>query len=297
MPISILHLEDDSNDALLVRRYLRKGKPDWTVAWVATREHFLGALATTRFDVILCDYRLPDWDGDQALDHVLRAHPQLPVIMLTGEASEDRIVETVARGASNYVLKDGLGRLIPAIERAVRGESRVNRQSRDLADLRRLHELSARLLEDGDFGSMLQRVLDACIELMGADKGLFQIYDEGADALVIKGHVGFGPEFLEHFHYVSVGQDCVCARAFARKAQVLAENVFEEPYPELHPVFRREGLTAVISTPVLGGDGRILGMLSTHFARSHRPSSRELDLLDLYIRQAARVIEYKLATL
>jgi GAF domain-containing protein len=164
--------------------------------------------------------------------------------------------------------------------------------------MKRLHDLSMELLQDGPVESMLRRVLEACIALVGARKGTVQLYDEAAKALAMKGSVGFGREFLDQFRFVSVGENCVCGQALARRARVIVEDVFADAtYSEIRHLFRREEISAVTSTPLVARDGQPLGMLSTHFAKPHRPSDHELLLLDLYVQQAERIIEFKQAVL
>ena len=67
----------------------------------------------------------------------------------------------------------------------------------DPPDLRRLHDLTSRLLEENDLAALLQQVLDASVELLGADKGHLQLHDEHGHALKIAAHTGFDREFLE----------------------------------------------------------------------------------------------------
>src|SRR5687768_9126440 len=93
-PPAILHLEDDPNDAALVRFHLRAKKFDCTITWVQTEAAFQSALAAGGVDLVLSDYRMPQYDGDQALRFVRTRYPHLPFIMLTGELGEDRAIET-----------------------------------------------------------------------------------------------------------------------------------------------------------------------------------------------------------
>lgn len=299
-PISILHLEDNSDDAELVRLHLKLKKFDAAVHWVSTKAEFEHALDRGGYDVVLSDYRMPLFDGDQALRHVREHHPYLPFIMLTGELGEDRAIETLKRGATDYVLKGNLARLVTSIERAIKEKAAEaeladvrHRLAVELADMRRLHDLSARLLGEDSLERMLSRVLDACMELLGADKGNVQLLDEAAGVLRIAAYRGFSPEFLEHFREVALGWDCVCGKALEKRRAIVVSDVFQDArFPELRALFRREGLSAVISTPLFGRDGLPFGMLSTHFRRPHAPGEREKNLLDLYVQQAERILDY-----
>jgi DNA-binding response OmpR family regulator len=313
-PPAILHLEDDSNDAALIQFHLKSKKFACSIAWVSTREEFVKALAAGGFDVILSDYRMPGFDGDQALSYVRENHDHLPFIMLTGELGEDRAIETIKRGATDYVLKGNLARLVPSIERALR-EARAEAERRraeaerrrsdaelhdvkdrlahELRDMQRLHQLSAHLLGDMDPDRMLHRVLEAVIQLLSADKATVQLYDEVSRTLLLKRHIGFSDELEKQYGSVPVGRDCTCGRAIERRERVITEDVHvDERVAGLRTFFRHEGLISCVSTPLLGRDGKVLGMLSAHFKRVYRPDPRELGLLDLYAQQAARVMEY-----
>jgi PAS domain S-box-containing protein len=161
----------------------------------------------------------------------------------------------------------------------------------ELADMKRLHELSGRIFGERELVAMLHRVLEVSIELLGADKGNLQLYDERRDALEIVTHLGFDQAFLDAFGTVPAGFS-VCGTAAARRERVIVEDAFADPdFVDLAPTFSRHGFVAVQSTPLVGGDGKLVGALTTHFARPHRPSERELRLLDLCALQAERVIE------
>jgi len=306
-PPAILHLEDDSSDAALIQFHLKSKKFAASITWVSTREDFAKALAAGGFDLILSDYRMPGFDGDQALSYVRENHDHLPFIMLTGELGEDRAIETIKRGATDYVLKGNLARLVPSIERALR-EARAeaerrrseielrdikDRLARELRDMHRLHQLSAHLLSDRNPDRMLHRVLEAVLQLLGADKATVQFYDEASRTLLLKRHIGFSDELEKQYGSVAVGRDCTCGQAIERRERVITEDVHaDERVAGLRDFFRQEGLVGCVSTPLLGHEGRVLGILSAHFKQVYRPAARELGLLDLYVQQAARVMEY-----
>lgn len=307
-PVRILHLDDSGDDAALIRLHLKAKKLDCAVTWVSEEDAFKRRLDEGGVDIVLSDYRMPGFDGDQALRFVRERHPQLPFIMVTGELGEDRAIETLKRGATDYVLKGNLGRLVPSIERALR-EARAELERRraeeeladlkerlalELADMRRLHDLSAELLHEDNPERMLGRVLKACLDLLGADKGNVQFFDAASGVLRIVAHSGFGPEFLREFEAVGLDRICACGRALATGRRIVVRDVaVDDDFVELRDAFRREGLSAVVSTPLMARDGTPFGMLSTHFSRPHVPSERDLRLLDLYIQQAERILEHK----
>src|SRR5512133_2522988 len=131
-PIRILHLDDNSSDATLVTLALEVGEKKLSthIHYVQTKEEYLAALQQKDFDLILSDYRMPGYDGDQALAAARKLCPEIPFIMVTGELGEELIIETLHRGATDYVLKDRMFRLVPAITRAL-AEAENNRKRKE----------------------------------------------------------------------------------------------------------------------------------------------------------------------
>jgi PAS domain S-box-containing protein len=161
----------------------------------------------------------------------------------------------------------------------------------ELAALRRLHELSARLLSAGGLQPLLEEVLDAAMELQGADFGHVQLLNPQTGALDILAQRGFGRALADEAAAV---QECraPCSRALERRARVLLEDVDADPeYAPYRPVAAAAGFRAVQATPLFDRAGQPLGVFSTHFRQPHRPAERELRLTDLYAGQAAGLIE------
>jgi len=146
--VRLLHLEDSEPDHALVMAQLRRAGMDVLATRVETRDEFLRALAH-RWDVIVSDFNLPGFSGLEAL-HMLRGSGRLlPFILVSGEIGEDTAVEAMRNGASDYLLKNNLVRLAPAIEHAIAGaETRRAKQhaERELqASQHRLSELAQHL--------------------------------------------------------------------------------------------------------------------------------------------------------
>lgn len=121
-PLHILMLEDTPSDAELAERELRKAGIDFTTLRVETRDAFVRAINEFHPDIILSDYHLPDFNGMLALEIVRCDHPDIPVVMVTGALSDVEAVELIHAGARDYVLKDRLARLAPAVQRALSAE-------------------------------------------------------------------------------------------------------------------------------------------------------------------------------
>jgi PAS domain S-box-containing protein len=144
-PLRILLLEDDPGDADLIREFLDADRLPCGLTRVDTRAGFLGALEDLAINLILADYKLPSFDGISALKLALGARPELPFIFVSGTLGEEVAVEALKIGATDYVLKSGLTRLVPAIQRALReageraerrkAEAALRRSERELRDV------------------------------------------------------------------------------------------------------------------------------------------------------------------
>ncbi len=139
---TILHLEDSPLDAELIHTRLAGAAPPPAVDWVADRPAYLARLSANRYDLILADYQVPGFAGLDALDLAAARQPGVPFIYLSGALGEEVAIETLKRGATDYVLKSRLARLVPAVERAV---AEARERAERLAAEQRLREKEERL--------------------------------------------------------------------------------------------------------------------------------------------------------
>ena len=118
--LHILILEDVAADAELIERELQKGGIKFTSKRVETEGAFLSELKNFKPDLILADYKLPQFDGFSALAIVKEQCPDVPFILVSGTLGEEEAVEALKAGATDYILKQKLSRLVPAVKRALR---------------------------------------------------------------------------------------------------------------------------------------------------------------------------------
>ena len=118
-PLRILHLEDDPNDVELVKQILVAEGIACDLVLVETRSDFITSIEQGVFDLILADYSLPQFDGLSALVIAREKCPDVPFILVSGALGEELAIETLKKGATDYVLKNNLSRLLPAINRAL----------------------------------------------------------------------------------------------------------------------------------------------------------------------------------
>lgn len=118
--LRILHLEDNPDDVELVRKTIAAQGIEAGIVDVENRADFINALVKGGYDLVLADYTLPSFDGLSALAIARAKFPFLPFIFVSGTMGEEKAVETLKHGATDYVLKTHLTRLVPSIMRALR---------------------------------------------------------------------------------------------------------------------------------------------------------------------------------
>ncbi|MDY6900913.1 MAG: response regulator [Cyanobacteriota bacterium] len=146
--LHILLLEDDSVDSELIRATLKNGGINCELKQIETRSDFLAELQNDKWDLILSDYMLPQFDGISALKIAQETCPNIPFILVSGVLGEERAIEALKDGATDYVLKQRLERLLPSVSRAIR-------ESQERQELKRTEE-SLRQTDN-----MLRAVVDA----------------------------------------------------------------------------------------------------------------------------------------
>ena len=151
--LRILNLEDEPLDTELIHATLTDGGIACEIARVQTRADFVAALEQEGFDLVLSDYSLPSFDGLSALQIRQEISPELPFILVSGMLGEDAAIESLTSGATDYVLKHRLERLVPAVRRAVReAEERIKRKRTEKA-LRRSEERLRLAVESTGLGT------------------------------------------------------------------------------------------------------------------------------------------------
>ncbi|MBI4979375.1 MAG: PAS domain S-box protein [Spirochaetes bacterium] len=142
--IVILHLEDDAMDMELVRATLDASTLRFNIICVRTRAEYIHALRQGCFDIILADYKIPGYDGMSALRLALECCPDVPFIFVSGVIGEDAAIDALTKGATDYVLKQKLIRLVPALHRALQeADDRRERRRAEKAQQRLNRELRA----------------------------------------------------------------------------------------------------------------------------------------------------------
>ncbi len=165
--IRILNLEDDPVDAELVQTTLAQAGLACHITRVQTRDEFETGLSNEGTDIILADYRLPTYDGISALRLAHERCPEIPFIFVSGTMGEESAIKALTQGAIDYVLKNNLSRLAPAVQRALQ-EARNRRKRREAEEALAQSEAKMRhILDSVDEGFI---VIDQGYRIVSANR-------------------------------------------------------------------------------------------------------------------------------
>ena len=172
--LRVLHVEDSENDSALVMRELRRGGFDPSFERVQTRVAFKDALRKKDWDIIISDYALPGYDGAAALADAQETGRDIPFILVSGTIGEETAVDAMRAGAHDYVLKNKLTRLAPAVARELheskeRGARRVAEDALRESEgrLRRLAESGLVGIIVGENSGKIVAANDAFLAMVG----------------------------------------------------------------------------------------------------------------------------------
>jgi DNA-binding NtrC family response regulator len=138
--IRILVLEDTASDAALMEDELQGAGLNFVSRIVSDRKAYLALLDNFSPDIILSDYNLPQYDGVKALNDARLRLPDIPFILVTGAIGEDLAIDIFINGANDYVMKNRLQRLVPAVQRALEEAEEISARKEAEAALRRAHD-------------------------------------------------------------------------------------------------------------------------------------------------------------
>ncbi|MBQ4811167.1 response regulator [Pseudoalteromonas luteoviolacea] len=135
---TLLLIDDCEDDRYLIKRLIREHSPKWSIQEAETGEYGLQILHEVKIDAILLDYSLPGSDGLYTLPQIKQSHPFIPVVMLTGQGNEKVAVESIKKGASDYISKGGLTHyaLIKAVNNAIEStqlQQKIEEQNKELS--------------------------------------------------------------------------------------------------------------------------------------------------------------------
>jgi len=181
--LRILLVEDSEDDAQLLLREIKRGGYDVEFERVETANAMKTALARQMWDVIICDYSLPQFGAQQALALLKESGHDLPFIIVSGTIGEESAVSALKAGAHDFIVKGSLARLIPAIQREMKDASVRHEQRQRERELEAIALVSATMRSANTLDEILPRLLDQTLELIGTESGSIWLYDPANDSL------------------------------------------------------------------------------------------------------------------
>jgi signal transduction histidine kinase/acyl carrier protein phosphodiesterase len=243
--------------------------------------------------VLFCAYPLHSFVGEaraQGLNDICSTHarviPTESYTTLTDADDRLRAISRLQQKAQSLEAEIAERKAAEAVLHTVKEELEVQ-----VADLRRLHEMSARITSTLDIAVVLDEVLAAALTVQNTDLGLLSLCDPKREGLELCASRGFDDTFLQSVAWVPPGGGA-CGTCYAERRRVVIEDVDVDPmFTAYRQLARTVGFRAVHSTPLVARNGTIIGVLSVHFRQPHHPSEREIRLMDLYAQMAADAIE------
>jgi two-component system phosphate regulon sensor histidine kinase PhoR len=158
-PLRVLIIEDSENDALLLIRELRRGGFDPTFTRVDTPQAMRLALDQQMWALVICDYAMPHFNGLDALKLYQETGLDIPFVIVSGTIGEDIAVNTMRAGAHDYIMKERLSRLVPAVQRELR-EAQERQARKQAEDALRANEVKYRTLFEASTDAIFLETMD-----------------------------------------------------------------------------------------------------------------------------------------
>jgi len=246
--VRILHLEDSALDGDLVQEVLRAEGVACAIERIWTRGAFAAALARNAHDLILADHRLPDFDGEAALELARTVAPHIPFIFVSGMLGEDIAVDALKRGATDYVVKQRLERLPGVVLRALAEAAERAERQRAQAALRASEE---------NFTTLVNAMPQLC--WMANPDGYITWYNQRW-----YDYTGTTPEQMEGWGWQSVHCPTALPKVMERWTAAIANG---EPFEMVFPLKGADGRFRMFLTrahPVKDDAGQVVRWLGTN---------------------------------
>jgi len=286
--VRILLIEDDPQDATLIERQIRRADLFCTFQRVETRETMVAALRDFVPDVILTDHSLPSFGAREALQVAKQFAPATPVIVVTGWLGDELAVQYLQAGAADYIIKDHLHRVGPAVLRALDTKRGREEQARAQQLQGAMYRIAQVAMSTPGLGELLPTLHQIVGDLMPAKNFYVALYDAASDLLTF-------PYFVDE-------QDAAIAPR--KPGRGLTEYVLRtgQPLlatPEVHAELERRHEVELLGAPSIDWLGvplkigeRALGVLVAQtYTPGVRYGERERDILQFVSSQVALAIE------
>jgi DNA-binding response OmpR family regulator len=281
--LRLVLIEDDPSDGEIIARHLAKAGLHCVIHRVETESGLLSALSTVKPDLIISDFTLPRFDGFRALAIANTHAPETPFIFVSGTIGEDKAIEAMHNGATDYLLKSSLARLSSAVERALNEastktrerESDRQRRTREaqLEHLARCYRMLSRassaILQD--HRELLDEICRIAVEQGAYDRAVISVIDGDTHSLIPKACAGTDSAPLRAIEVVTLDANAravsLAQRAASSGAPCIINDLAKEAAPSAHQqLWLDHGWQAVAAFPVLI-DGKAVAVMTLLSAR------------------------------
>lgn len=288
-PLHILHLEDDPRDAELIQAMLESDGIVCDVTRVETEADFAARIEEGGFDLILTDFTLPSFDGLSALGMARELCPDVPFIFISGTLGEEVAVEALKGGAVDYVLKERLSRVAPAVRRALR-EAEERRERRWAEQelyrvnraLRALSECTQAVIRTTDETALLNEICRIIVEVGGYEMAWVGFKDDGRKALRPVAEAGYGRENLEALGISWDGSRTgggTVGKAIGTGEISISRDILSDPdFAFWHDEALRRGYSSAVSIPMISGSAPF-GALNIYARRPDAFNTEKIKML------------------
>jgi diguanylate cyclase (GGDEF)-like protein len=294
--LQLVVVEDNVIDAELVARHLAKAGLDVVMHRVQTESELVSALHEKRPDLILSDFSLPQFSGLRALDVARANAPETPFIYVSGTIGEERAIDALRRGATDYVLKTNLSRLSSAVERALReaalkADQRKSEQQRREQEVRlqrltrtyrMLSSTSSAILRLRTRGDLLDEVCRIAVDQGGYERVAISLIDSDTRVLRPRACAGADTELLRAADSAALdseGEPGMIERAIRTGSPSVRNDLVGEPQSaEQDEVLIAHGYRALAALPLLI-DGTPIGVVTLYSAQREIFDEAELGVL------------------
>src|SRR5215467_5663416 len=296
-PLRILHVEDNPQDAELIQATLEAEGIACQVTVVDTAADFSAAIELGRFDLILTDYTIPSFDGHSALKIALEKCPDVPFLFVSGSLGEEVAIETLKIGATDYVLKDRLSRIVPAVQRALReSQERAERKRAQalLSEEKRLLEMIAR----GSLFSVVANALCEVVEkLWEGSLCSILLLEPNGNRLWHAAAPSLPKSYTDAIEGLVIGPAAgSCGTAvYCQKPVIVSDIAADSLWADYRDLAQSHGLRACWSTPIFSPDGRVLGTFAVYYGEPRVPTASEQNMIERIADLASIAIERRRA--
>lgn len=285
--MKILHLEDDANDAFLIKHTLAQHGLGPSVVWVRSAEEFMQALSSDRYDAVVVDSGVPGFSGAEALAAVCARPVRTPVIFCSGAAPDKDVWSRMAEGATDFVLKDQPWQLVLALKRL---SATPPAPIQDVTKIAKHRDVMAHLVEvvqqlslAKNLDTIMAIVRKAARRLAGSDGATFVLREKGycyyADEDAIS-PLWKGQRFpLER---------CISGWSMLNRQSAVIPDIYADPRIPVD-AYRPTFVKSLVMVPIRSAAP--IGAIGNYWARHHVPDPEELQVLEALANTIAVAME------